>query len=190
MSEWLFRNRGWLPVPLIAAAVLFAEYRSAYWLRGLFVMFAGEGIRLWAAAHIGPAARTSRPLDFQLITTGPYAHMRHPLYFGNFLLTLGFVTASGAFWPWAVLGVGVMFLIVYVHHAKREERLLAQTFGDRWRDYVSRVPFLMPRLTPASVEPAGDFESPSLKRAFLTERWTIHAELWLILVLWLRHFKS
>src|SRR3954468_15178299 len=62
---WLFRQRSWLPLPLVAALLLIpppgdvsGPPASAFWTIGLLVVAAGEGIRLWAVHHIGSISRT------------------------------------------------------------------------------------------------------------------------------------
>ena len=87
----------------------------------------------------------------ELTTTGPYAHVRNPLYLGSILIAAGFAVALES---WAVgLALAVMFAAIYIPVIASEERFLRATFPE-FPDYCSRVPRLIPRLTPART-PAG-----------------------------------
>src|SRR5262245_28939206 len=157
-SPFLFRHRGWIPVLPILGALIWAKPRPPWSLLGVVLMCLGEAVRLWAAAHLGIAARSSRPLTHKLITTGPYARTRHPLYWGNALLTLGFVMMTGAGWPWFVGIAGVGFLVLYGWHARREERALASAFTAEYAMFRGRVPAWHWRVRPARVAGKGGGE--------------------------------
>jgi len=82
----------------------------------------------------------------ELTTTGPYAHVRNPLYLGSILMAAGFAVALES---WVVgVALGVMFVAIYVPVIASEERFLRATFAG-FDDYCSRVPRLIPRLTAA-----------------------------------------
>ena len=66
---------------------------------GAAIAFVGVLIRAWAAGHIVK--------NSQLATTGPYAHVRNPLYFGSFLLAAGFAIAAHPILL-AFVGLGVV----------------------------------------------------------------------------------
>lgn len=102
------------------------------------VALVGLGLRAWSAGHI-------RKND-ALATSGPYAHTRNPLYFGSFLLGLGFTIASGRWW----LGLlfAALFLGIYLPVMRVEARTLEELFGDDYRAYARAVPLFFPRPTP------------------------------------------
>jgi hypothetical protein len=82
----------------------------------------------------------------ELTRTGPYAHVRNPLYLGSILIAAGFAVALES-WPFA-LTLGVGFVLIYVPVIAMEEAYLSETFLEyEW--YRARVPRLIPRLTPA-----------------------------------------
>jgi protein-S-isoprenylcysteine O-methyltransferase Ste14 len=82
--------------------------------------------------------------DQQLATTGPYAHVRNPLYLGSAFLAIGFVVA-GASW-WAAGLVTAYFVIFYPAVMRNEEEDLRATFGAAYADYAARVPLFFPKL--------------------------------------------
>jgi protein-S-isoprenylcysteine O-methyltransferase Ste14 len=105
---------------------------------GAVLMLMGEGLRLWASGHIDKNVR--------LAQTGPYAHVRHPLYLGSALIGSGLAVASGS---WAVgIGVLVALGILLGSAARAEERRLRSHFGQDYVSYSREVPALVPRLRP------------------------------------------
>ncbi|HXK30844.1 MAG TPA: isoprenylcysteine carboxylmethyltransferase family protein [Candidatus Binatia bacterium] len=79
--------------------------------------------------------------DHKLASTGPYAHVRHPQYDGFILIMLGFLL------QWPTLITVIMFPILvtmYVRLARREEKEVAEEFGDQFRRYADRTPAFLP----------------------------------------------
>lgn len=79
----------------------------------------------------------------ELATTGPYERVRHPQYLGFILIMVGFLL------QWPTLATLVMFpILVYVYRrlAIREEREVAERFGEVWERYAAQTPRLLPRL--------------------------------------------
>src|ERR1700694_5338388 len=60
---------------------------------GLPIAFLGEAVRCWAVGYSGVTTRGDHVEAPALITAGPYAHVRNPLYVGNFITALGFAIA-------------------------------------------------------------------------------------------------
>ena len=82
----------------------------------------------------------------ELTITGPYAHVRNPLYLGSILIAAGFGVALMSL-PFAI-ALLVFFLLIYVPVIASEEAFLRDTFLEfEW--YCARVPRLIPRITPA-----------------------------------------
>lgn len=151
IGRWLFQNRGWLPVPLLAA-MLSVPVPSALslppvgglpagTLLGAALILAGESVRLWAVGHIGRRSRTRGGDVGGLMDSGPYARVRNPLYIGNILLFAGFGAIR---WPW-IFVVVPMFCFHYHHIIAWEERNLSAQLGQPYRDYLRRVPRWFPR---------------------------------------------
>lgn len=98
-------------------------------------------------AALGPAydvsSASGAPLhrDQRLVTTGPYALVRHPMYTG---LAIAAVGGLLLYRTWTtVLFVGL--LPVLIARARREEGALAERFGSAWASYCDRVPAWLPR---------------------------------------------
>jgi len=107
--------------------------RSLAW--GLPVSVAGLALRGWAA---GCLAKNQR-----LATSGPYAHLRNPLYMGTLLVAAGLVIAARN----ASLGLlfAAVFGLIYLPVIQLEEQHLRSLFPD-YANYAERVPALFPRL--------------------------------------------
>jgi protein-S-isoprenylcysteine O-methyltransferase Ste14 len=152
------------------ALVGFARPTRASVALGATLVVAGEGLRVWAAGHLRKTV--------ELITSGPYAHTRNPLYLGRLLVFTGLCAAArlpyGASWIVLVAGA-VVFFAYYLPRKERVEpaRLLA-THGERYRRYRSAVPALLPRATPYA---AAD------RRAWSAARARANREHWMALAL-------
>ncbi len=114
------------------------------WRAGLgLVLFAlGLGFAIWARMHIGrnwgtPMTQKDEP---ELVTSGPYHLVRHPIYSG--ILVAGVGTAVALSWRWliAVALAGVYFL----YSATVEERYLTEQFPDTYPAYKRSTKMLVP----------------------------------------------
>lgn len=129
-----------LVVYLFAALlVVTAKPRMDLFGLGLVIVMLGEGLRIWATGHLRK--------NQEVTTTGPYAYVKNPLYFGTFLLMAGFCLMANHFLFLAV-GTGV-FIFYYAPYKKRTEaERLAKRFGQTWLEYENHVPDYWPRWTP------------------------------------------
>ena len=82
--------------------------------------------------------------DHQLIRSGPYAHVRHPIYLGMLLFLLGLAVALG---HWLQLVVALpVFLVGTRIRTKIEDGLLESQFGSEFEDYARSTPALIPKV--------------------------------------------
>lgn len=119
----------------------------------LWIAWAGAAITLlgvlfaiWARFTIGKewSAEVQIKEGHQLIRTGPYAHIRHPIYTGILLALCGTAIAIGEYR--AILGL-VLFLVGFTRKAKKEERFLAGEFGPAFDEHRRHTGFFLPRFT-------------------------------------------
>jgi hypothetical protein len=128
LGGWLFRQRTWLPLPLVAALLAFPPPLDApgasLWIVGALIVAIGEAIRLWAVHHIGAISRTRSDRLGPLVSSGPFALIRNPLYVGNILLWTGFAVSAQLLWLAPVIAV----LLALEYHAivRWEEGLLVR----------------------------------------------------------------
>jgi hypothetical protein len=118
--------------------------------RGLLLV--GGGVSL-CGLLLRAAAAASIHKERSLAVGGPYAHLRHPLYLGSFLVGLGLAVAGGR-WLFPPVFVA-LFLRVYGRAIHVEEQTLALLFGDSYRHYRGEVPAFIPRLRAYRPPPGG-----------------------------------
>src|SRR5438093_7762858 len=94
IGAWLFRHRTSLPLPFAFAIVLLRVGEMGFsWplvAAGIALTVAGEVLRLWGVHHLGVVSRTRSDRLGPLVSSGPFALVRNPLYIGNVLIWLGF----------------------------------------------------------------------------------------------------
>ena len=135
---FLFRRRGVVPVPFIAAALWFCEPLDIVTGLGLLLVPLGVFIRLWAAIHMGPAGRSGDPVVRKLIYTGPYELTRNPLYIANTVIYVGLGLATVG-----LEGCGIALCASAIHYTcivRFEEQFLERRLGEIYRSYRNRVP--------------------------------------------------
>ncbi len=102
-----------------------------FWISALMLI---PGVVIWIWSVILILKKIPKK---QLITNGPYAIMKHPLYTGVALLVLPWVGFLLNTWLGALIGI-----IVYIGsrlYSPEEEQMLSKVFGSAWDDYCSKV---------------------------------------------------
>lgn len=113
-------------------------------LIGLAIMGIAGLLLLVSFAALGNSL-TASPLPKQrgqLVTTGLYAHVRHPIYSALLLLSLGVVLDAG-WWPQLVVAL-MLFLLLRIK-AQFEETLLRKAYP-KYAAYAAKTPMFFPRL--------------------------------------------
>jgi protein-S-isoprenylcysteine O-methyltransferase Ste14 len=149
-SAFVFKNRGALLAIPAVALVVFGRPSASSIALGVPLAIAGELIRCWAVGYSGVTTRHDAVIAPQLVTGGPYARVRNPLYLGNFVTAAGFAIAfTGASAPFARLALllgSLAFMIgIYSVIVPHEERFLRLRFGEAFVRYCERVPRIVPR---------------------------------------------
>lgn len=120
---------------------------AALWMAaGALLMLAGIVVRQRAVHFLGAYFRTHVTLldDHRLVTTGPYARIRHPSYTGGLMSAASVGLAMGSL---ASLAVTVILpALAFAYRIRVEERALERHFGDEWRDYRASTAALIPGL--------------------------------------------
>ena len=133
-------------IPLFFGAFLLVIFaKPHFWgiLIGMVLIFLGEGIRIWAAGHLQK--------NEILTVSGPYAHVKNPLYIGSIFITAGFCILADNIYLLAA--AFFMFCFHYIPYKRRVEGdRLRKIFGSQFEDYDGKVPDYLPRWTPYSSE--------------------------------------
>ena len=112
---------------------------------GVLLTWLGLALAIWARYHLAEywSARITIKEDHQLIRTGPYTRLRHPIYSGLILATFGSALVIDR-WR-CVLGF-CLVVAGYCFKAKKEESMLSQQFGEAFREHQKHTGFLFPSL--------------------------------------------
>lgn len=109
---------------------------------GMVVFVSGLALAVWARIYLGrnwgmPMTKKEEP---ELVTSGPYRYVRHPIYSGLLLAVLGTALATNLYWLIGLVVVGAYF----IYSATVEERLMTSTFPDAYPRYKASSKMLIP----------------------------------------------
>ena len=114
---------------------------AVQWL-GVGLCLAGFGFAFWARAHLG--RNWGMPMSLrqghELVTSGPYAYVRHPIYTGIMLAMIGSALTVGIQW----LALFVLYFAYFLFSARTEERMMLAQFPDTYPAYRRRTRMLIP----------------------------------------------
>ena len=133
--------RRWLPYGWLN--VRFASDRHGIGLAGLALTIIGCAFAIWARITLGGnwSGRATVKAEHELITTGPYAVARHPIYTGLLLALAGTALAGG---EWRHVIGFIVVLFGMLAKMSQEERLMVQAFPAAYPRYRQRAKALIP----------------------------------------------
>jgi protein-S-isoprenylcysteine O-methyltransferase Ste14 len=192
IASKFFKYRSYTPVPFVILMLLFAYPNIWSLIFGFIFALSGELIRLWGVSWAGSETRTTGTVGgTYLIISGPFSHLRNPLYLGNILMYTGLGIMSFALFPWLQIAGFIFFSLQYYLIVLEEEKYLVQTFGEKYEAYKSNVPRFIPRIIKYK---AADILQPAydIKKGLRSEKRSLQAFALVavtILLLWfLRRF--
>ncbi len=149
-SSWVFR------IVVVVIVFFFVQsdptsYSQMYWgpsysmtldVVGLLLIVAGIAIAFWARFYLGrnwgmPMSHKENP---ELVTTGPYAYIRNPIYTGILLAMLGSGWVLGVWW----FLVAACALVYFLYASLQEEKIMTATFPAAYPAYKARTKMLIP----------------------------------------------
>lgn len=138
----LFRpeaHYGWLGARFVPAGP------ASEWL-GLAITAAGVAFAIWARRHLGTnwSGVVTLKEGHELIRTGPYRTIRHPIYTGILLAIFGTLVTIGE--VRGLIGLGVVWLSFYLK-ARREESFLTEEFGAAFAEHRGHTGMFLPKLS-------------------------------------------
>jgi protein-S-isoprenylcysteine O-methyltransferase Ste14 len=110
---------------------------------GVAVTAVGLGFAIWARVHLGAnwSGEVTVKQDHELVRSGPYAVVRHPIYTG---LSLAFLGTAIAFGEWRALLALALAVGSFWYKLRIEERVMRETFGPAYDAYARDVRALIP----------------------------------------------
>jgi protein-S-isoprenylcysteine O-methyltransferase Ste14 len=154
LAAWPARS-GWVSFSTATVVVL---------LLGIVWSLKGAFLRTWGTAYLSPSVVHDQAMHGEgVIAAGPYRYVRNPLYLGNFIHTLALallMPPSGAIF--CILAISLFQLRLIA----AEESFLTTNLGESYTEYCTKVPRLIPALTPRA--PASSLQ-PKWPLAFLGE---------------------
>ncbi len=162
-GNWLFRYRGELPlIVVLIGYVLYARtefypetffleetvYEPYYEAGCLLISLLGLFIRIYTVGHTPEntsGRNTEKQVADSLNTTGAYSLVRHPLYLGNFFMSLGPVLLTGNFSFLIIFCL--LFWVYYERIMFAEENFLRKKFGEHYIEWAQNIPPFLPRHT-------------------------------------------
>lgn len=146
IEEKVRRKITWYRVPLMAIAfvlVMGFVHQKMYFWYGVPVVIFGELIQMWATSHLHK--------DKHMTISGPYSHVRNPMYFGRFFVGLGFFIMTDVInRPYLIIGYVILFA-AYAHmRVRREEARLQELFKPDYQHFCSEVNRWLPKPKPYS----------------------------------------
>lgn len=176
ISEIWFKNRSYTPIPFLIVMLIFAESTLTTLITGFAIALLGEFFRFWGVSYAGSETRTTGGGvgGTFLVISGPFAHVRNPLYLGNILLYLGIGVMSNALFPYLQIVALIFFYVQYKFIIDAEEQFLRNKFGEIYNEFYENVPRLIPQF---KAYKNNTIEQPELKvkAALRSERRTLQA---------------
>lgn len=173
-ERW-FKLRFAILYPFGIFIVLYSNSDDKSIMAGIWFILTGLFIRIWANGY---AIKLEK-----LTTSGPYAFVRHPLYLGTIILTLGFIIML------KLHHIGILFLaimaMVYYRTIKQEEKMLGQRFQSLYTDYRKNVPAIVPTVFPYR---EGEKWSFSFRRLIKSQEYKLF--IWVIIMVIAFHLKD
>lgn len=137
-------------IPLIYSLtdwLAFANYALPSWAGWLGVFLLICALLVFARAHIDLKTNWSPTLEIfdkhSLVTTGIYKTIRHPMYASQWLWVIAQILLLQ---NWLAGPIDLLFFIpFYILRVRAEERMMIDTFGDPYRQYMKRVGAVIPK---------------------------------------------
>ena len=187
LRQELFSLRSYTPIPFLLVMLRFAQPTTMTMGLGFIVMIFGELTRFSGVAYAGSLTRVTGNVGApEVIMSGPYAHVRNPLYVGNMFTYIGIGVMANALFPWLLLVATVWFSFQYYQIVILEEEFLEKEFGIVYLEFKKNVPRFIPNVL-AYKSPTQVNQKPKWNEALKSEQRTFQALILVfgvLLVLW------
>jgi protein-S-isoprenylcysteine O-methyltransferase Ste14 len=180
-GQFFFKYRSYTPVPFLIPLFLFGRPILTTLIIGFVIVIIGEAIRFWGVSYAGGETRTTKVGASVLVTQGPFAYVRNPLYIGNLLIYFGVSIMSNSLFPYLqIIGI-VYFFIQYHYIILEEEQFLRNKFKDKYDDYFNSVCRWIPGRSPYDPSKQSKVKQ-NLGAAYKSEKRTFQGTITIILM--------
>jgi protein-S-isoprenylcysteine O-methyltransferase Ste14 len=147
VGKLLFKLRGYTPIPFALILLVFSKPNIYLIIVGTLLVLVGEFIRIMSVGYSGAIERSPQIMANSLVTAGPYAHVRNPIYIGNYFWGLGFVLVFNVWMPYIIALYTLGFFVQYWLIVREEEIYLKKKFEQQYLSYKSKVHSFVPRIS-------------------------------------------
>jgi protein-S-isoprenylcysteine O-methyltransferase Ste14 len=125
----------------IFSSGIFSQFLWLGWI-GAALTVIGVSCAIWARVYLGRnwSPRPAVKEEHELVTTGPYAYVRHPIYSGVMLMAFGNALSGSIFSVGVFLGASLVFIL----RIEREEKIMLELFPNAYPEYQKRTKRLVP----------------------------------------------
>lgn len=143
IAEFLKRTYTDVIILVIFSLFLFINYYSFNPLKYIGILISISGFVIWILGkiYLGDAFQIKAEAK-KLITSGIYSRIRNPIYFGGFLVILGWLIYTvNTEWTSSLVIVIIFYGVVQILRVLKEEKILTRKFGKRYTQYKSQTWF-------------------------------------------------
>jgi protein-S-isoprenylcysteine O-methyltransferase Ste14 len=187
LGNILFKYRSYTPLPFVFLMILFMNPTPVSLIVGFLILLSGESIRVWSVSYAGSETRTTSGVGgSNLVTQGPYAIIRNPLYWGNIMMYGGIGIMSNAIFPFLLVVAVIYFTFQYYLIIFNEEDYLRITYKENFETYCNTVHrfFPFPKALPETIKSHLEFD---IKEGFKSEKRSIQAATIITIIVLLKY---
>ena len=174
LGQFFFKYRSYTPLPFLVVLFLFGRPTLLTLVIGFLIAASGEMMRIWAVSYAGSETRTTKLGASVLVTQGPYAYVRNPLYLGNFMIYFGVSIMANSLFPFLQI-IGLIYFYLQYHFIIREEEaFLRSKFKDKYDEYAASVSRFIPKPAPLDTGKQSKLKF-DLKAGYRSEKRTFQA---------------
>jgi protein-S-isoprenylcysteine O-methyltransferase Ste14 len=188
LGKFFFQYRSYTPLPFLIPMLLFARPTITTMAIGVIFVIIGEIFRFWGVSYAGSETRTTgKPGASRLVTQGPFAYVRNPLYIGNILMYFGISVMSNSLVPFLQILSIVYFSFQYYFIIHEEETELKEIFKEKYQHYFEHVNRFLPKFSPYDESKRSQIDR-DVKAAYVSEKRTFQSAFISILMIVLIYF--
>lgn len=188
LGKFFFQYRSYTPLPFLVPMLLFARPTVTTMAIGVIFVIIGEIFRFWGVSYAGSETRTTgKPGASKLVTQGPFAYVRNPLYIGNILMYFGISVMSNSFVPYLQIFAIAYFSFQYYFIVREEEAELKEIFGEKYLHYFEHVNRFLPKFSAYDENKRSKLER-DVKAAYVSEKRTFQSAFISIIMIVLIYF--